>query len=108
MARARSPWWRRSERREGIIVGLGQYVRAGTAAEVAFVVEEDFQRLGIASRLLQRLAIVAHGAGITRLEADVLPENVPMLEVLRRSGLRIHESLRGGVVHATLLLTSSI
>jgi len=88
------------------IVGLGHYVRTGTAAEIAFVVEEDFRRLGIASRLLQRLARVARANGITQFEADVLPENLPMLRVLRRSGLRTRESRSEGVVHATLFLAS--
>ena len=90
------------------IIGLGQYARTGAAAEIAFVVEEDFQRLGIASRLLQRLARVARANGITQLAADVLPENMPMLQVLRRSGLRMRESLREGLVHATLFLASSM
>jgi RimJ/RimL family protein N-acetyltransferase len=90
------------------IVALGQYVRTGAAAEIAFVVEEDFQRQGIASRLLERLARVAGANGITRFEAVVLPENTPMLQVLRRSGLRMRESLREGVVHATLFLAYSM
>ena len=86
------------------IVGLGHCVRAGMAAEIAFVVEEDFQRLGIASRLLQGLVHVARANGITQLEADVLPDNLPMLQVLRRSGLPLRESRSEGVVHATLFL----
>ena len=90
------------------IVGLGQYVRTGVAAEIAFVVEEDFRRQGIASRLLKRLARIAGANGITRFEADVLHENTPMLEVLRRSGLRMREYLEEGVVHATLDLAPGI
>ena len=90
-----------------IIVGLGRYVATGAAAEVAFVVEEDFQRLGIAGRLLRELARIARANGLARLEADVLPENVPMLRVLRRSGLPRREHLVDGLVHATLFLPSS-
>ena len=87
------------------IVGLAQYVRNGMTAEIAFVVEEDFQGLGIASRLLQWLARLAGAHGITELEADVLPENQPMLQVLRRCGLLRRESRRdGGIVHTTLFL----
>jgi GNAT superfamily N-acetyltransferase len=87
------------------IAGLGHYVSTGTAADIAFVVEEDFRCLGIASRLLQQLARVAIVNGITQFEADVLPENIPMLRVLSRSRLRMRESRREGVVHATLFLT---
>jgi len=88
-----------------IIVGLGEYARTGAAAEIAFAVEEDFQRRGIASRLLQKLADIARANGIARFEADVLAENTPMLAVLRDSGLRMRTSHGQGVVHATLLLT---
>ena len=84
------------------IVGLGSYVRTGAAADIAFAVEEDFQRRGIASRLLQQLVDIACANGIVRFEADVLAENTPMLEVFRHSGLPMRTSHQYGVVHATL------
>ena len=89
-----------------IIVGLGEYVRSGAAADIAFAVEEDFQGRGIASRLLRQLADIARASGVARFEADVLAENTPMLAVLRNSGLRVRTSQGQGVVHATLFLTS--
>jgi GNAT superfamily N-acetyltransferase len=88
-----------------IIVGLGEYMRSGAAADIAFAVEEDFQDRGIASRLLQQLANIARANGILQFEADVLAENAPMLAVLRKSGLRMQTSAGQGVVHATLSLT---
>ena len=88
-----------------IIVGLGEYVRSGAAADIAFAVEEDFQGRGIASRLLQQLADIARANGILQFEADVLAENAPMLAVLRNSGLRMQTSHEQGVIHATLFLT---
>jgi GNAT superfamily N-acetyltransferase len=87
------------------IVAMGNYVRAGAAAEIAFAVEEDFQGRGIAARLLRQLAEIARTNGVSQLEADVLAENTPMLKVFRKSGLRMRESQSQGVVHATLLLT---
>jgi RimJ/RimL family protein N-acetyltransferase len=88
-----------------IIVGLGEYVGGGGSAHIAFVVEEDYQGRGIASRLLQQLADLARANGILQFEADVLAENAPMLAVLRNSGLRMRTSHGQGVVHATLFLT---
>jgi len=88
-----------------IIVALGEYVRTGPAAHIAFAVEEDFQRRGIASRLLRQLADIARASGIACFEADVLAENAPMLAVLRNSGLRMQTSHAEGAVHATLFLT---
>ena len=88
-----------------IIVGLGEYVRSGETADIAFAVEEDFQGRGIASRLLRKLADIARANGILQFEADVLAENAPMLAVLRNSGLRMQTSAGQGVIHATLSLT---
>jgi GNAT superfamily N-acetyltransferase len=87
------------------IVGMGSYVRSGQAADIAFAVEEDFQRRGIASRLLRQLAGIARANGIARFEADVLAENTPMLSVLRRSGLPMRTTHEHGVIHATLFLS---
>lgn len=86
------------------IVGLASYVRAGAAADIAFAVEEDFQRSGIASRFPQELAAIARANGITQFEADVLAENTSMVKVLRRSGFPMRERVSEGVVHATLSL----
>ena len=86
------------------IIGMGSYVRRGAAAEVAFAVEEDYQRRGIASRLLQRLTAMARAQGIERFEADVLAENAAMHSVFRKSGLRMRTRHEYGVVHATLSL----
>lgn len=87
-----------------IIVGLGEYVGGGGSAHIAFVVEEDYQGRGIASRLLERLVRLAREKGISRFEADVLAGNTPMLKVFRRSGLPMTESEQDGVVHVTLTL----
>ena len=89
---------------EETIVGLGDYMRSGAAADIAFAVAEDFQGRGIATRLLQQLAHIARANGIMQFEADVLAENTPMLSVLRHSGLRMREKQSEGVVHATLFL----
>ena len=68
--------------------------------------EEDFQGKGIASRILRHLIHIAREKGVSQLEAEVLVENLPMLAVLRRSGLPMKESLEGDTVHATLSLSA--
>jgi GNAT superfamily N-acetyltransferase len=92
-----------------IIIGSGrcfvaQQVDGSRTAEVAFVVEEDYQGLGIARRLLARFVEVARTKGISMLEADVLAENKAMLAVFARSGLPIRRRHEGGTVHVTLSL----
>jgi GNAT superfamily N-acetyltransferase len=88
---------------EQIIAG-GRYMAAGDTAEVAFAVEEDYQRLGIASRLLGHLTTIARAKGIARFEAYVLPENASMLQVFRRSGLVMSTKREDGDVRITLEL----
>jgi GNAT superfamily N-acetyltransferase len=79
----------------------------GGGAEVAFTVEEDYQRLGIAGSLIRHLIRLARPAGFTRLEADVLSHNLPMLAVFKRSGLPITVRNEGAVVHVMLSLSPS-
>ena len=91
------------------IIGGGRYVaddapRPCRSAEVAFTTEEDYQGRGIASLLLQHLVGIARENGVSRLVADVLAGNQPMLTVFRRSGLPLQQRSEDGVVHATLLL----
>ena len=89
------------------VIGGGRYVSANNdrrAAEVAFTVDGRYRGQGIASRLLQHLAAIARGRGITRFEAEVLAENRPMLSVFARSGLPMERRREGGVVHVELRL----
>lgn len=92
---------------EEIVIGSARYVGNGRAdgprdAEVAFTVEEDYQGLGLARRLLAHLVAIARESGIARFEADVLPGNAPMLAVFSRSGLPMRQRRETGVVHLTL------
>ena len=74
-------------------------------AEVAFAVEEDYQGLGIAGRMLVHLVAIARTMGIQRFEADVLPENKAMIAVFLRAGVPVSQRREPGVVHVTLDLT---
>lgn len=98
-------------RRDGdeIVIGGGRYVVTGTAAggrraEVAFVVEEDFQGQGIAGKLVRHLAAIARDQGIAEFEAEVLAENTPMLVVFARAGLPMRKRHDGGTVHVAMSL----
>ena len=90
------------------VIGSGRYVvQAGEgvrSAEVAFMVEEDYHGLGIASRLLRHLAGIARAQGIGRLDASVLPQNKAMLSVFARSGLPMEKRVVDGEVHVELTL----
>ena len=85
------------------IVGGGRYVvvRPGQA-EVAFAIIDAFQGLGVGSALMRHLAILGREAALRELVAEVLSENVPMLNVFERSGLAMETRREGSVVHVTL------
>ena len=90
------------------IIGGGRYIAfdspAGRTAEVAFLVEEDYQGQGIATCILNHLVRIAREKGVDQFEAEVLPGNTSMLAVFSRSGLPLRQSEAEGVVHVTLSL----
>ena len=86
------------------VVGLGTYVvdRATNEAETSFMVADAFQGKGIGLTLFRRLADVARTKGLRSLVAWVLPDNVAMFRVLRKSGLPFHSDPRTGRMAALL------
>jgi RimJ/RimL family protein N-acetyltransferase len=87
------------------VIGSGRYVvGAPGTAEVAFVVEEDYQGRGIARCLLRHLAKVARANGIAAFEADVLADNKSMQAVFARCGWPMRTRREGDAVHVELAL----
>jgi GNAT superfamily N-acetyltransferase len=91
------------------IVAGARYFRTGAAdsgrgAEVAFMVDDAHQGLGIGSRLLRHLADIARAAGIDLFEAEVLPSNTAMLRVFERSGLPVLRTVSRDGVHLVIRL----
>jgi RimJ/RimL family protein N-acetyltransferase len=93
------------ERGRPTIVASARYiVVAPGEAEVAFVVADVHQGRGIGTRLLRQLAMLARETGISTFAADVLSENIGMLTVFQRSGMRVRRKHERGSVHVTLQL----
>jgi GNAT superfamily N-acetyltransferase len=51
-------------------------------------VEDEFQRVGLGTELLRRLAEAARRKGVRVLEGSSLPDNIPMLRLAQRQGAR--------------------
>ena len=88
-----------------VIVGGGRYVvlKSGQA-EVAFAIVDQYQGQGIGGTLMRHLGVIARGAGLRELIAEVLPDNIAMLKVFGSSGFPLSTKRESGVVHVTLSL----
>jgi len=88
------------------IVGGGRYivVRPGEA-EIALAIVDHYQGRGIGTALIRHLVAIARAAGLTRLIAEVLAENLPMLRVFEQSGLAISTKREAELRHVTLELS---
>ena len=88
-----------------MIVGGARYIVVQPGrAEVAFTVVDRYQGQGIGALLMHHLAAIARQAGIKELIAEVLADNISMLKVFEKSGLRLTTKQEAGVVHGTLQL----
>jgi len=70
---------------EDAIRGVGRYEVSDDrkSAEIAFVLEDDIQGMGLGTALLRVLAQHARSSGIDQFTAIVLPENTAMLGVFQ-------------------------
>jgi len=94
----------REDGREAIIAGARYIVERPGLAEVAFAVIDKYQGQGIGTALLRHLAKIARDAGLKEFTAEVLSDNVSMLKVFEKSGLKAGFKRDSGVVHVTLRL----
>jgi len=88
-----------------VIAGGGRYVVcAPRNAEVAFMVDDAHQGLGIGSLLMRHLVACARSAGLEALVAEVLHGNMAMLKVFERAGLALQTRREAGALHLDMRL----
>jgi len=82
------------------IIAVGRYIRnskGDDAAEVSFMVRDDWQNRGIGRLLLEKLISIAEQRGVKRFMAEVLSNNKKMLSVFHSSGYKVNTTFEGGV-----------
>ncbi len=81
------------------IVAIGQYFLdpKTQAAEVAFIVQDEWQQKGMGTFLLAYLTKIAKQQGVKRFYATVLPSNKPMLAIFYNSGYKVNTEFDGEV-----------
>ena len=88
-----------------IVVGVGQFgIDALThTAEVALVVRDDRQNLGVGTELLDYLTVLAKRQGLLGFTAQVLTGNEAMMHLFEQSGFTIDKRRDAGVYELKML-----
>jgi acetyltransferase len=84
------------------ILGVGRMTKIlGTSeAEIAVVISDQWQGRGLGKELLARLLIVGADEKLTKLTADILPDNREVMRVCEKLGFTLKHSLDDEVVRA--------
>ncbi|RLP86857.1 GNAT family N-acetyltransferase [Micromonospora sp. CV4] len=88
------------------VVAMANLLGEGDEAEAALLVRDDWQRRGLGSALLRRLARHADRAGYAALVLHVQAENTPMLRTLRRLNRPSSAERDGTLLSLTVPLTA--
>jgi acyl-CoA hydrolase/RimJ/RimL family protein N-acetyltransferase len=88
------------------VVGVARYMTDAEreTAEVAFAVQDNWQRKGLGTCFFERLVKIARERGVRTFHAYVLVENSGMLKIFHRSGLVVETQTEGDVVRVTMRL----
>ncbi len=91
------------------IVAIAQYFLdpKTQSAEVAFLVQDEWQNKGMGTFLLNYLTKIAKQRGVKELYAKVLPANKGMLTVFYNSGYKVNTEFDGDVYSIFYNLTGS-
>ena len=92
------------EEGKGRIIAEARYIKipGSPFAEVVFVVDEKYQRFGIASFLYEMLIRLAKEKGVKGFMAEVLFSNIGIMKVFRKGGLPVKARLESGVYHLVI------
>ncbi|MBU0972492.1 MAG: GNAT family N-acetyltransferase, partial [Proteobacteria bacterium] len=89
---------------DGKIIAEARLIREKDSGfgEVAFLIDESCQNIGVASYLLELLIDEAKKRGLKGLTAQVLSENLPMIKVFQKIRLPLKTNLDSGICHVKI------
>jgi acetyltransferase len=98
--------WRNPDTGESEILGVGRMMKVhGTdEAEVAVLVSDRWHGRGLGKELLSRLLVVGADEKLSKLVADILPDNRDVMRICEKLGFSLTHSPEDEVVHAEFKL----
>jgi acetyltransferase len=86
------------------IMGVGRMNRAqaGNDAEVAVLVSDRYQKLGLGQELLSRVIEIARKENVSSVSAEMLTDNIAMQVIMKRLGFKVRTSKDMSSVRAYL------
>jgi acetyltransferase len=97
---------RNPETGEVEILGVGRMtkIHGTTEGEVAVLVSDKWHGRGLGKELLARLLIVGGNEKLTKLTADILPDNRDVMRICEKLGFSLEHSVEDQVVRAEFAL----
>ncbi len=91
-----------------VMMGVSRLVMAAdrSMAEFAVIIADPWQGKGLGPKLVERITEIAREQGVQRLHGDVLAQNQPMLEMVKRLGFSLRKDTEGGTYRVELNLQS--
>jgi acetyltransferase len=87
-----------------LAVGRLKKTHASNDAEFAILITDEYQGRGLGSELLRRLLEIGKDEKLTRITADILPDNFAMQRVCENLGFKICRDIEDPVVKAEVTL----
>jgi acetyltransferase len=87
---------------EVVAVGRLSKLHPRDEAELAVLIHDQFQHLGLGTELFRRLIAIARHENLRRLQSTILPENREMRAICQKLGFRMSTDMEDGTVRAEL------
>jgi acetyltransferase len=89
-----------------VMMGVSRMVMAAdrSTAEFAVIVADPWQGKGLGPKLVERITAIAREQGVKLLHGDVLAQNQPMLEMVKRLGFSLRKDTEGGTYRVEMAL----
>ncbi|MCH7819752.1 MAG: GNAT family N-acetyltransferase [Candidatus Marinimicrobia bacterium] len=92
------------------VVGMGEYrlTEKSLMADIALMVRDDYQNMGIGRELFNYLTKIAQNTGILGFTAEVLADNTSVSRMSERMGIKFEKEISQGISKLSMLFETKI